>query len=139
MALVPADQDILTVYFKKGLLLLKSVFSVYSIHRKEYLFKTARETLYHGERENGDFQPIQIHWTIDGRITGTVAECRNSRDHRPEQVYEVNQCLVIFVLFSFFGVRKFEACMLDLKYYVVDYEIYLTKQLKHSVDLLHSN
>lgn len=65
LALVPADQDMLTVYFKKWLLLLKSVFSVYSIHRKEYLFKTARETLYHGERENGDSQPIQIHWTID--------------------------------------------------------------------------
>ena len=29
--------------------------------------------------------------------------------------------------------------MLDLKYYVVDYEIYRTKQLKHSVDLLNSN
>ena len=46
---------------------------------------------------------------------------------------------VIFVLFSVFGIRKFEAYMLDLKYNVVDYEIYLTKQLKNSVDLLNSN
>lgn len=65
LALVPADQDMLTVYFKKWLLLLKSVFSVYSIHRKEYLLKSARETLYHGERESRGFSTYTNDWTID--------------------------------------------------------------------------
>lgn len=103
---------------KESLLLLKMVFSVYSINPKEYLFCTAWETLYHDERETRDFQPMSICWTTDWRITWTTGEFRHSWDNRPEQLSKVNRYITIISSYSF-GIKNVEAYTLDFKNYLV--------------------